>query len=122
MKVSYHSPMNGEMGRCIEFCFEAHKACKETMLHCLDKGGKHAEAQHIHTLMECMEICYATASFLTIASPYFSQLCAICAEICEKCARDCARMREDLAMQSCASTCMQCADTCREMVRRAKAA
>ena len=44
-------PMSGhtsaEMQECIANCTECHAICLAAIQHCLQQGGKHAEASHI---------------------------------------------------------------------------
>ncbi len=50
-----------DMRQCIEECMNCHRSCREALMFCLNKGGQHAEANHIALLMNCAEICRATA-------------------------------------------------------------
>lgn len=46
-----------EMQQCIDNCLNCHSLCLQTVGHCLEMGGKHAEAAHILMLLDCAEIC-----------------------------------------------------------------
>ncbi len=88
----------------------------ETVTHCLQMGGKHAEAAHIRLLLDCAEICATSANFMLRGSELHARTCAVCAEICERCAEDCERIGpDDEMMQRCAEMCHRCADSCRRM-------
>jgi hypothetical protein len=41
------SHRSSEMEDCIKNCSDCHDVCLETVTHCLQKGGRHAEVQHI---------------------------------------------------------------------------
>lgn len=107
-----HSP---EMQQCIQNCEECHHICLETVTHCLQMGGKHAEAAHIRLLLDCAEICQTSANFMIRGSDLHALTCRVCAEVCERCAQDCEQMGDDAQMQACAEICRRCADTCRQM-------
>jgi hypothetical protein len=104
-----------EMQECIDNCTECHAICVATITHCLQMGGKHAEAAHIGLLMDCAQICATSADFMLRGSPMHSRTCAACAEICARCAEECARMGSDDMMQRCAEACRRCAESCRRM-------
>ena len=104
------------MHECINNCTNCHNICMETVMHCLQMGGKHAEAVHIRLLLDCAEICATSANFMLRGSDLHPRTCAVCAEACERCADDCERIGpDDQMMQRCAEMCRRCADSCRRM-------
>ena len=103
------------MQECIEACTECHAICVATMTHCLQEGGKHADASHIGTLVDCAQICATSADFMLRSSPHHSATCRACAELCTACAESCEEMLDDPVMRACAETCRRCAEHCREM-------
>lgn len=104
-----------EMRHCIEECQSCHSVCLETVTHCLQKGGPHAEANHIRLLLDCVEICQTSANFMLRGSELHTQTCAACAVVCERCAEDCERLADDEMMRRCAQVCRRCAESCRGM-------
>lgn len=106
---------HADMQRCVEHCTECHRSCTETMVHCLDRGGDHAESQHIRTLLDCADICATSARFMLRHAPQHGELCAICADVCDACADECERFGDDPTMQACAEVCRRCAESCRDM-------
>lgn len=104
-----------EMQQCIDNCLECQSICLQTVTHCLQKGGKHAEANHIRTLLDCAEICATSAGFMLRGSDLHARTCAVCAEVCERCAVSCEAMADDAMMKECAEICRRCAESCREM-------
>ncbi len=113
-----HTPshaMSPEMKKCIQECLTCHGICLETVTHCLDMGGSHAEAMHIRLLLDCAEVCQTSANFMLRGSDLHPRLCAVCADVCEHCARDCERFTDDRVMQNCAEACRRCAQSCRQM-------
>ena len=106
---------SSEMQQCIQNCEECHHVCLETMMQCLQMGGKHADAQHLRLLLDCAEICQTSANFMIRGSDLHSRTCAVCAEICERCAEDCEQFGDDALMKACAETCRRCAESCRQM-------
>jgi len=105
----------GKMQECIQACQTCSQVCQETVTHCLQKGGKHAEPQHIRLLLDCAEICQTSANFMIRGSEFHSRTCGVCAEVCEACAVDCESFKDDAEMQRCAEECRRCAQLCREM-------
>lgn len=105
---------NGMQG-CLGMCDECRQVCLSTMSRCLEKGGAHAEAGHIRSLLDCAEACQTSASFLARGSDLHMEISMICAEACEVCAESCERFRGDREMAECADVCRRCAETCRQM-------
>jgi hypothetical protein len=104
-----------EMLQCMRECLNCHAICLRTAMHCLEQGGKHAEAAHIRLLLDCADICQTSANFLMRGSDLHPRTCAVCAEVCRRCAEECGRFGEDAQMKACADTCHACAESCRRM-------
>ena len=107
--------MSREMQECIENCMASHKSCEQLIIHCLMKGGAHADANHIRTLMDCSQICRVSADFMLRDSQLYHQVAEVCALACQACADDCRQMSDDNAMMACADICDRSAATCRAM-------
>ena len=43
--------MTQDMQECSKRCWECHRVCLETISHCLQMGGQHADPAHIRLLM-----------------------------------------------------------------------
>jgi hypothetical protein len=110
-----HQAMSADMQRCIRECMNCHAVCLETVTHCLEVGGKHAEVSHIRLLLDCADICQTSADYMLRGSDLHGRTCAVCAEVCERCAASCARMGDDAQMQACAEACRTCAESCQQM-------
>jgi hypothetical protein len=105
-----------EMRHCIEECTRCHAICLETVGHCLELGGKHADPAHIRLLLDCAEICQTSADFMLRGSDLHQRTCAVCAEVCQACAEDCERLAGgDKMMKDCAEQCRRCAESCESM-------
>lgn len=104
-----------KMQQCIQECQTCSQVCLEEVPHCLEKGGKHAQAQHIVLLLDCAESCRTSADFMMRGSAFHQKTCEICAEVCEACAKSCDSMMDDPEMKRCAEECRRCAQSCREM-------
>lgn len=101
---------------CIEACNDCATSCLNTITHCLELGGQHAEPEHIQKLLDCVEICRTAANFIGRSSVYYAELCRICAEICDVCAESCYQVDlKNSQMRECAETCRQCSEACRQM-------
>lgn len=113
---------NAHMQDCISQCDDCHDTCQETLYnHCLAEGGKHAEAEHVKLMTDCIQICHTSADFMRRNSKVHMAICAACAEVCEACAESCERIGGD-HMKRCAEACRACAKSCREMSQMKKAA
>jgi hypothetical protein len=108
--------LSQHMRGCIEHCSNCHNICLETAMHCLQMGGKHAEAGHIRALLDCAQICATSADFMLRGSEMHARICGVCAEACERCAEACERIADgDELMLRCAELCRRCAESCRQM-------
>lgn len=108
--------ISDEMRQCIRNCSDCRNICTETVIHCLEMGGKHAEAHHIHLLLDCAQICATSADFMLRGSELHGRVCGVCADVCDACAADCERLAgNDDLMARCAETCRRCAASCRRM-------
>jgi hypothetical protein len=109
-----------EMQECIDNCTQCHNICVETIDHCLEMGGKHADAAHIRILQDCAQACATSADFMLRGSDLHPQTCGVCAEACERCAESCEELADgDEQMLRCAEMCRTCAASCREMASAA---
>ena len=109
--------MSSEMQDCINNCANCHAICIETISHCLQMGGKHADPAHIKLLMDCVQICETSEDFMLRMSQFHPQVCGTCADICEACAESCEALSEDSGdiMARCVEWCRTCAASCRKM-------
>ena len=107
--------MDTRMQECIDQCHSCEEICLESVTHCLHKGGKHAQPDHVSLLLACAEICSTSARFMLLGSEHHVRTCEVCAEVCEACAADCEAMSDDDQMRRCAEICRQCAESCRAM-------
>ncbi len=111
--------MNEKMQSCIQECLGCHSICLQTAVHCLQKGGEHAQADHIRLLLDCAEICQTSANFMLRGSELHTLTCDICEEVCTQCGESCEQFGGDTEMQNCAQTCRRCAESCQAMAEEA---
>jgi hypothetical protein len=117
--LTQEASSTGSMQSCIEQCLDCHAICLETVTHCLEKGGPHAEVDHIRLLLDCAEICQTSANFMLRGSDLHTLTCEVCAETCEQCGDSCEQFENDPQLQACAQTCRSCADACQAMAEEA---
>lgn len=111
-----HQERSQQMQECIDNCESCHDICVETIMHCLEMGGQHAEAKHIALLQDCVQICTTSADFMLRMSDYQPQICGVCSDICDACAESCESLADGADfMQRCADICRKCAESCRKM-------
>jgi hypothetical protein len=103
------------MKHCIEKCRDCHDVCVQTVVHCLEKGGRHAEAPRVRLLLDCAQICNTSEDFLLRGSDLHELTCGVASEICARCAEECERLGDDPTMRHCAETCRRCAASCAQM-------
>ncbi|MGD6934868.1 MAG: four-helix bundle copper-binding protein [Candidatus Bathyarchaeia archaeon] len=108
--------MSEEVRECIQDCVDCYRTCNQTLIRCLNMGGKHAEVEHANLIMDCARICNTNADFMLRNSLYYPQTCGLTADICDECGDVCDRFEDDF-MKECASVCRRCAESCREMAR-----
>jgi hypothetical protein len=106
-----------DVQKAVQDCLGCHSACLETISHCLQLGGQHAEASHIKLLMDCAGVCQITADYLVRGSTYFARMNVLCAEICDQCAKDCEQiMGDDEVMRRCVEACRRCSNMAEKTV------
>ncbi|HEU0085462.1 MAG TPA: four-helix bundle copper-binding protein [Candidatus Paceibacterota bacterium] len=108
--------MDKKIQQCIDDCNKCAEVCEETLEHCKEMGGEHADPVHISLMEDCIEICKTSESFMQRDSAHMEHICKECAEICEECADSCESIdpRSDKMMAS-VEACRACAKSCREM-------
>jgi hypothetical protein len=115
MQVDLPLQLNREIKQCLDDCQNCHAICLATSQYCLTTGGRHAEATHIRTLLDCAAICEISMDFMLRQSQFQNQMCTLCADICRQCADSCDSFGNDQAMKNCANMCRQCAQSCDAM-------
>lgn len=103
------------MQECIDHCRDCEALCLESVAHCLGRGGKHAEAEHITQLIACADICATSAKFMLLGAAEHPTTCRACADVCDACGAACEALGDDEMMQRCAAACRRCAESCRQM-------
>lgn len=111
----HQARLDADTRQCVEECLTCQSVCTTTVTYCLQKGGRHADAEHIITLLDCADICGTSASFMQRGSHAHASTCAVCAEICRACAASCEQMNDDEVMKACADACRRCAESCERM-------
>jgi hypothetical protein len=108
--------LSNDMRTCIDNCLTCYAACEETVGHCMQMGGAHAEHQHIALLEDCGTLCETSAKLMLRMSPLHPELCRMCADACDRCKESCERIsRDDEVMRRCVEACESCAESCRRM-------
>jgi hypothetical protein len=100
---------------CIEECLNCHAVCTNTAQLCLDKGERFADAAHVRLLLDCAQICQASADFMLRGSDFTEATCALCAEVCQACEASCRELEDDEDLAACADVCAVCATSCARM-------
>ena len=98
----------------VELIRKCENACLVTLRHCLEIGGKHAEASHITMLLDCANICRLNVSAILLKSSHSKEIALLCADICDACADDCDRLADDEHIQRLTGVCRTCAEACKK--------
>lgn len=117
--MTHHTSQHRDpaMNDCIDNCTRCAAVCLETINYCLEKGGEHAEAQHIATMAACADMCGTSAATMLRGANVQSAICSACAAVCRQCAASCERFGDDADMKRCADACRRCAQSCAAMAR-----
>lgn len=102
------------LAECIALCLKCHAMCQETVAQTLSAAGR-PEPSLVMTLLDCAEICQATANSMSRGSPVHTAFCAACAQVCDACAEACAKAKTAAALKPCVDICRDCATSCRHM-------
>jgi hypothetical protein len=82
----------------------------------LEKDNIKELKEALSILVDCAEICYVTAVYMSKDNTFSEELSCPCAELCEKCASICERY-EDLTCQAAVAACKQCAAALKELFK-----
>ena len=120
MEGGHHA--NEEMSKCIQICRDCHAMCTQTIAHCLKLGGRHATPDHIRLLVDCAQMCAASADYMLRESPFHDRTCRLCSELCKLCAKDCEQVAgDDQMVKQCVEMCRRCAESCERMASKGAA-
>lgn len=100
---------------CIDTCIKCAQACNKCFKACLEKDNISEMKEALSLLVDCAEICYVTAVYMTKDNTFTEELCGSCADLCDKCASIC-ETYEDLHCQASVKACRQCAEECRRVL------
>ncbi|MEV0967957.1 hypothetical protein [Microtetraspora glauca] len=106
--------ITSEMQKCIDMCMEAHSCCEQTMTHCLQQGGKHADMAMMGALMDCSDMTRMCGDMMMRQSPMAMDMAGMCARAADRCAEMAMPMSTgDPMMQKCVDACRACAQAAR---------
>ena len=72
-----------DMQACIDLCHRCETICLSMAAnYCLERGGAHAAPAHIRLMLDCAQICAATADFMARKSAHHAHICRVCADVC----------------------------------------
>jgi len=107
------SALSAELMACIQACRHCQLICLSMATgHCLEKGGRHVEPEHLRTMLVCARICGTAADVMTTGSTLHRQMCEVCADTCDACIASCRDLDE---MEECIEACERCKDSCEAM-------
>ncbi|HYE10768.1 MAG TPA: four-helix bundle copper-binding protein, partial [Patescibacteria group bacterium] len=89
---------------CIDTCIKCAQACNKCFKACLEKDHINEMKEALSLLVDCAEMCYVTAAYMSKDNIFSEELSSSCAELCEKCASIC-EVYEDLHCQASVKAC-----------------
>ncbi len=107
--------MGEEHQRAITDLMNCSSIIQETLMYCLQQGGRHADARHISLLMDTAEFCKTGTSVLFHSSPVSQRVVGVIAEVCQECATSCEQFGDDSQMRACYDACLRAANSCRRI-------
>ena len=99
----------GQMRDCINDCLNCHNVCMDRAMGTLAAG----KPEHVKVLLDCAEICLATAHSMMRSSQLHGYFCNACQAVCTHCAGICDTMGD----RDCANACRTCATSCQQIVK-----
>jgi len=99
-------------------CLTCWKLCEEFIAWSI-QTGKYISI--INACRDTAEMCSQCIKFEAQRSPFFQQLCEVCAEICERCANEMEGIKnESENFSETLSACRVFADACRQVAQKQK--
>jgi hypothetical protein len=97
-------------------CLTCWKMCEEFIAWCIE-NNKYVSI--LNTCRDASEMCSQCIKFEAQHSPFFQNLCEVCAEICELCVAEMDKFKDknDILIQT-NNSCSVFADACREVATR----
>ncbi len=99
---------------CIDSCIRCAEACEFCATSDLNEPDVKLVLSCAQINRECAEVCWTSASLMSMDSQFAKQFCRLCADICDACATECERHNIDHCKR-CAQACHSCAEECRRM-------
>jgi hypothetical protein len=94
-------------------CVEACDDCQRTLRDAVRGGADGASTRAVRRLLlDCAEICEATANYACAGSVFLPEMVAACVRLCDECGAACEAVPDDAAMDACAEACRRCARAC----------
>lgn len=95
-------------------CIAAADTCQATLREFARSGaragpGTPAQREMWRLMLDCAELCAATAAFARTGSVFLPQLAESCCDLCDHCAQACELAGPSAAIDACADACRACA-------------
>ena len=99
-----------ENDHCIEDCLEASELCEQAAVHCLRRGGAHAEAERVDALVLAAAVGSFLAELIRAESLLTGPTADFLADACRRAGAACRTLPGDELLASCADACDRCAE------------
>ena len=107
--------MTEEQQRAIVDLQNCYSILHESLMYCLQMGGKHVGPKHISLMLDTAELCKAGTTLLLHSSELSGRLAGVVAESCSRCATSLEQFGEDPQMKVAYDACHRAAESCRRL-------
>ncbi len=102
----------------LDKCLNCWRACEDFIAQSIE-NGKYISA--INICRDMAEMCSQCIKFEAQRSPFFQQLCEVCADICASCSKELTNCEStDLLCKSAAKSCDELAEACLKISQKRK--
>lgn len=92
-------------------CSDCARICDQTLTYMQKKGGKYTAGNNVQTILDCIQLCKASANLEARKSPNTAKLMEVCHKVCMDCAKMC-RDLNDPKLAECVKACEECHSCC----------
>lgn len=94
---------------CVEACDDCQRTLRDAAHGVADGASKRPMRR---LLLDCAEICEATANYASAGSVFLPEVVAGCVRICDECGAACEALPADAGLDACIDACRRAAAAC----------
>lgn len=97
----------------LQACVQACDDCQRILLDAARGGADGASGRAMRRLLlDCAEICEATANYASAGSVFLPEVVAACVRLCDECGAACEALPADAGLDACIDACRRAAAAC----------